>query len=130
MTFDRLMILASIFVYGAIGIGFILAPQALGGVVGIELTNTTAHNDFRAVYGGVPAGLAVFFVMALRRREWTLPALWTIVLTLGGLAASRVYSWIVDGWAGPVAYLLHGAEIGGVLLTLLAIRQATRTVEG
>lgn len=125
MSFPRLVVVASAMVFGALGVGFVLFPQTLGHVVGIELTSVTAHNDFRAVYGGVPAGLAVFLVMALRRSDWQLAALWVIALTLGGLAATRFLSWGLDGWPSPVALVLHGAEISGVVLTAVAIRQGS-----
>lgn len=125
MSFPRLVVVASAMVFGALGIGFVLLPQMLGHVVGIELTSVTAHNDFRAVYGGVPAGLAVFLVMALRRPDWELAALWVIVLTLGGLAATRLLSWGLDGWPSPVALALHGAEVSGVVLAAVAIRHGS-----
>lgn len=126
MTLPRLVVTGSAIVYGAIGVGFVFFPVPLAAAVGIELTDVTAHNDFRAVYGGVPAGLAVFLVMALRRPTWMLPALWVVALTLGGLAASRVLSWAVDGWPSGLALLLHAAEVSGLVLSSVAIRNATR----
>lgn len=126
MPFVRLVVLLTAVVYAAIGIGFVLLPQTLGAQVGIDLTDVTAYNDFRAVYGGVPAGIAVFLVMALRRPTWLLPALWITLLTLGGLAASRALSWLMDGWPAPIALVLHGAEIAGVVVCVAALRAADR----
>jgi hypothetical protein len=122
MTFTRIVLLGSTAVFGVIGVGFMLFPQVLSSLVGIALTDVTADNDFRAVYGGVPAGLAVFLVLALRRREWELPALYVVLLTLGGLAASRVLSWLIAGWPAPIAFGLHGMEVSGIVLTTIAIR--------
>lgn len=122
MTFTRIVLLSSTAVFGLIGVGFILFPHALAPLVGIALTDVTADNDFRAVYGGVPAGLAVFLGLALRRREWELPALYVVLLTLAGLAASRVLSWLIAGWPAPIAFGLHAMEISGIVLTAIAIR--------
>jgi hypothetical protein len=121
------VLIASTGVYAAIGAAFVLAPHTFAPLVGIELTSITADNDFRAVYGGVPAGLAVFFVMALRRPDWLRPALMVVALTLGGLAASRVWSWLVAGWPEPIGLALHASEILGLGATLLALR---RTPDG
>jgi len=123
LTFPRALLIASAGVYAAIGAAFVLAPHTFAAWVGIELTSVTADNDFRAVYGGVPAGLAVFFVMALRRPGWMRPALWVVALTLGGLAASRVWSWLVAGWPEPIGLALHAAEIAGLGASILALRR-------
>ncbi len=123
MTFSRLVLIGSTGVFAAIGLGFIAIPHTLAAWVGIELTDVTADNDFRAVYGGVPAGLAVFFMLALRRPAWELPALYVVLLTLAGLAASRVLSWWIAGWPAPIAFGLHALEVGGIVLATVAIRQ-------
>lgn len=122
MTFARIVLIGSTGVFAVIGIGFIVMPHALAPLVGIELTNVTADNDFRAVYGGVPAGLGVFLALALRRPEWELPALYVVLLTLGGLAASRVLSWWLAGWPAPIAFGLHAMEISGIVMAAIAIR--------
>jgi hypothetical protein len=126
MTFTRIVLLGSALVYGAIGVAFVVAPHALAPLVGIDLTSVTADNDFRAVYGGVPAGLAVFIAMGLRRPQWELPALWVVALTLGGLAATRVLSWGVAGWPEPIGLALHASEAFGLVLAIVAIRRSVR----
>ena len=113
-------------VFGAIGIGFLFWPQALAGLIGIVLTDTSSLNDFRAVYGGVPAGLAAFLVMAMRRRDWTVPALWMALLTFVGLVGGRFLSEALDGPPGLFVQVLQVAEIVGALFCVLALRLATR----
>jgi len=122
MTYARIVLMGSTAVFAAIGLGFIVVPHTLAPLVGIALTDVTADNDFRAVYGGVPAGLAVFFVLALRRADWELPALYVVLLTLAGLAASRFVSWAVAGWPAPIAFGLHAMEIAGIVMAAIAIR--------
>jgi len=124
VTFDRVVLAGSALVFGVIGVAFVVAPHALAPAVDIELTSVTADNDFRAVYGGVPAGLAVFLVMGLRRPTFTRPALWVVALTLGGLAVGRLWSWAVAGWPAPIGFVLHAAEVSGLVLSLVAIRRS------
>ena len=113
-------------VFGAIGIGFLFWPQALAGLIGIVLTDTSSLNDFRAVYGGVPAGLAAFLVMAMRRRDWTVPALWMALLTFVGLVGGRFLSEALDGPPGLFVQVLQVAEIAGALFCVLGLRLAAR----
>lgn len=126
---SRIVLLGSAVVFGLIGVGFVFAPDPLAAAVDIDLTTVTAHNDFRAVYGGVPGGLAVFLVMAARRPGWAVPGLWVVLVTLGGLALSRLLSWGIDGWPTAIAFGLHAAEIFGCALAGLALRGETRRVD-
>ena len=113
-------------VFGVIGVGFLFWPQALADWVGIVLTDPSSFNDFRAVYGGVPAGLAAFLVMAMMRSDWTVPALWMALLTFIGLAGGRFLSEALDGPPGLFVQVLQVAEIAGALFCVLGLRLAAR----
>lgn len=123
MSFARFVLVGSFLVFGLIGVGFVVVPHPLAAAVGIELTNVTADNDFRAVYGGVPFAMAIFVGLALRRPDFELPALWLIALTLGCLAGSRVVSWFVAGMPGAITFSLQAAETFGAVLATVAIRR-------
>ena len=49
---------------------FLASPASFAALVDISLMSTTADNDFRAVYGGVSLGLALFFLASLSRPAW------------------------------------------------------------
>ncbi|MDG2048947.1 MAG: DUF4345 domain-containing protein [Myxococcota bacterium] len=123
---ERWIIWLDAVVFSGIGLAFLFWPQELAGFLGIELTNTTALNDFRAVYGGVPAGLAAFLFMAVSRPSWTVPALWMALLTLTGLAVGRVLSEALDGTPGFIVQALQVAEIAGALLCALGLIRIAR----
>ena len=123
MRLPGIVLALSALPFAGVGAFFLLAPATAGGIVGLELTDVTADNDVRAVYGGLGLGLAAFLALAARREAWHRPALTAQVLTYGGLALARVLSWAVAGWPGPVAFLLHGGEIVGVCFGVFALRR-------
>lgn len=110
-------------VYAVVGIPFLVAPAEMTSLVGVSLTSITADNDVRAVYGGVATGLSIFLGLATRRAAWLAPALWVIVLTLGGLAFGRFVSLILVGMPEPLALALHAAELAGTAVAILVLQR-------
>ena len=126
MAFARIVLALSALPFLGIGLAFLVDPAATGRNVGLELTNVTAHNDLRAVYGGMQIGFAGFLVLASRHASWTVPGLVAQVATFGGLFAARVLSWAIDGWPDTLGFALHGAEALGLTLGVLALARARR----
>jgi hypothetical protein len=118
----RVLVLSAI-AYGSIAIGFLVEPTGMAARVEISFDGATADNDVRAVYGGLGAGLAIFFLASVRRPGWHAPALSLMALTLGAMALARVVSLVFAGPPQPIAYLLQAVEIGGFLLATTALRR-------
>lgn len=123
MGLARAVLVFSALAYGGIALGFLVAPAELAAVVSVSLLDATADNDVRAVYGGVALGITLFLVASLRRPAWLEPALAVVALTLGSMAFARFVSMLVIGLPGAIAYLLHGAEILGFALAVVALRR-------
>jgi len=117
----RFALLIASLAFGVAGLSFLIAPAFLTSRVGISLADATADNDIRAVYGGLELGLALFFLVSQARPAWLRPALVAAVLTLSGMAAARVVSWLVVGLPEPVGYVLHAPEVFGAVLGLVAL---------
>ena len=107
------------------GVGYLglVAPNALFGPVGIEwdrLSNTSM-NELTAMYGGMHAGLGLFFLIAAFVPAIRLGALCAASAFLIGLVVGRVTSLVRDGIPGPMPLALVVVELMGVLITLGAL---------
>ena len=111
----RLLVGINVLVYLSYGVVFMLAPSWGARQFGIELTTTTALADFRAIYGGLPMGVGLFYAAAFKWRELLLP-----VVALTGIcglevALARTYSWLVSGTPNTTMFVFMGLELGGVV---------------
>ena len=113
MNLVRVFLYLSALVYLGLGLPFLLAPAYMTSLVGVSLGSVTADNDIRAVYGGMAIGLAVFVFWAAGRREFWVPALMMIALSLAAMSLARCVSWIVVGWPDPIGFGLQAAETLG-----------------
>src|SRR5262245_53900648 len=88
----RALLIANTVVFISFGPGFVIWPDYFAEILGIHLSGATAYADFRAMYGGLPFGVGVFFLASLYRSPWVVPSLFIIGATSLCLMLSRVYS--------------------------------------
>lgn len=120
-----MLVLAAI-PFALIGAGFLVAPDPLARLAGIELTSATAIADIRAVYGGLQIACAATLVGASRRREWWAPGLAFQSLVYGALFLSRTYSYLVSGWPDALGGCLHAGETIGLMAAVALLLPALR----
>ena len=121
MSWARFVVLASALPFAAIGMAFIAAPETMGALVGLELTNVTADNDLRAVYGGLSLGCAVFLVWSGSAEHRLLAGVHAQVFTFAGLVVGRFVSLALRGLPDGLGLALHGAEIVGLTCGIAAL---------
>lgn len=121
MKLARFALFASALAFGGTGLAFLLRPEAMTAVIGIELGGTVAVADVRAVYGGLELGVATFLVWAARRPATWRPALVGLVSLFGGLVLGRLASLALDGWPESPGLLLAGFELAGLVLAGAAL---------
>ncbi|MFK7870878.1 MAG: DUF4345 domain-containing protein [Roseobacter sp.] len=93
-------------------------PYLLGfPVEGVQQTHV-----FRAIMGLYFANI-VFWIAGARITSMTRPALWSLLVFMGGLAVGRILSVIVDGVPNVVLLFYLGAEIA---FAALAARHLTK----
>ena len=126
MSIGRFSIILSAIVFGGFGVAFLLFPLFMASIVGIELPTPIAVIDFRATYGGLEIGLAVFFVICAFRESWIRPGLVAQAASLGGFAFGRIIGLILDGTPQPIIYYLLVAECAGCVLGLFALVKERR----
>ncbi|HMR06493.1 MAG TPA: DUF4345 domain-containing protein [Polyangiaceae bacterium] len=99
----------------AVGIAFLVTPVSMAAHVGITLDAVSSKSDLRAVYGGLDAGLGLFFLACAGRRSWVAPGLFAAMLCFVGLVAGRITSLTLDGAPGALVFLLFGSELLGAV---------------
>ena len=115
-----LSILAAFFLI--FGLWMLIAPQGLS-LAKIELNHPTALMEVRAFFGGLEIALAVFFLTALKKKNYIEPALFLAALLLGGVIFGRLVGALVDGVEGAYLYLALAMEIPLFVLVLLSLKK-------
>lgn len=128
MSWARFVVLASVPPFAGIGAGFLVAPAFMASLVGLELTNVTADNDVRAVYGGLSLGCAAFLLWCGLRPGQLAAGVHAQVFTFAGLVAGRTLSVALRGAPDALGVALHAAEIAGLACGLVALAQVRRAM--
>jgi hypothetical protein len=99
-----------------------LAPRQTGEYVGLTHTTPGGQSEYLAVYGGLQAGLALFYGLALFSAEHQRSALWMSAFLYGGIAAFRTLAALRLGFE-PLgnARFFYCAEIALFLAALFLL---------
>jgi hypothetical protein len=98
-----------------------LAPGAsLPWLFGIDASSVNTRHIFRAMAGLYLAMVGFFLAGALFARM-RIPALWGLIVFMGGLGMGRLVSLIVDGWPNLLlfAYLIVEFALAAIAVWLL-----------
>nr|WP_290544873.1 DUF4345 domain-containing protein [Aestuariivirga sp.] len=84
-----------------IALSYGLSPgRSLGWLFGIDASAVNIRHVFRAVMG-LYLALACFWAAGAFMPGLRIPALWSLVVFMVGLALGRILSILVDGWPHP-----------------------------
>lgn len=110
-----------------IAVQAILDPQAIFDNVQVQLSNLTARNSVRALYGGVNLAFGLFWLWAAFREQRM--GLLLALLYTGGFAIGRVLSLLLDGMPGAFAmqWLITESVFALLAAGLLYWNRATNT---
>ena len=106
-----------VFLLGAIGLlpialSYGVSPEkTLPFLLGFSVEGVNHTHVFRAVMGLYLAN-ATFWLVASQHPNLTVPALWVMLLFMGGLTARRLLSIVIDGVHNGVLLFYLAAEIG------------------
>lgn len=124
-NFARLVLTFVGLVWTAVGLAAFADPVGFVDLVDFHLESATARLEVRAVYGGLSLGLAFLHFTAVIGRRWLQPALVMSMATMGGLAAGRLVSLVVDDFSA-VGTGFMAAEFVGVGLMAFAMWRLIR----
>ena len=128
MRFPRLTLAVAGVIYVAIGLAFLVNPQAMAEFVLLRPAGPSLV-AIRAVDGGLELGLGVFFLVAGMRERWTRAGLGGVILGCGGLALGRGIGMLLEGRLTSVHAGFMGLELLGVAVGTAAFGRARAAFE-
>ncbi|MFN7950123.1 MAG: DUF4345 family protein [bacterium] len=118
----RVLVLGAL-VFGAIGGGCLVFPDALMRVVDIALTTATARVEIYAFYGGLQLGVAFFLGLCATRTDWLPLGLTALAALLGGLGLARLLGALFVADVRAIHLAFATLEIAGTATSLWALRR-------
>ncbi len=97
--------------YALFSVWCTLRPEQTSNFLGLQPTGAKGLSEYVAVYGGLEAGLAVFFGLAATRLAWQEPALWFSACLYVGLVLFRSLVAVRSGFAIGTAWGAWGLEL-------------------
>lgn len=100
--------------------------DSLSFLFGIDASSVNVSHIFRAVMG-LYLALAMFWVMGAMSAKYRLPALYSLVIFMWGLAMGRLLSLLVDGMPHWLLVVYLFLEFGFGLVGLKMIKKEEQT---
>jgi len=120
---------SSALVFAAIGVFFLVTPDAAAASIGIELTNPTARTDITATYGGLMVGIGLFFGWTAQHPERYRAGLWFTLVAYAGLGLGRTWAIVGGERPGVMMWSFLGIELTVAVLAGLCLNRMTATQE-
>lgn len=113
--------------YAAFSLWCIIAPQQTSDFLGLSLSGAAGKSEYLAVYGGLQAGLAVFYSIAAFTQEHRRAALLLSLALYGGIVALRTIAGIQLGFTElGNARFAYGLEIALLLAAIILLVRRAR----
>lgn len=111
--------------YGLFALWCTLRPEQTSSFLGLEPKGTKGMSEYVAVYGGLEAGLAVFYGLSATRAQWQEPALWMSACIYLGLVLFRSIVAFRSGFALGTAWGALGLELVMGVVAVVLLSRAT-----
>jgi hypothetical protein len=108
----------SALVFISYGVVSLLFPAIPSGLAGLEMSNGDAIAEIGAMYGGLQSGIGMFCLLALLKREFYKSGLVLLTLSIGSLAAARLFSLLMTTEA--ISAYSYGALVYEFSTTVIA----------
>jgi len=128
MTREKAFLLIAALGLTPIALSYGLSPStSMWRLFEINASSVNSMHIFRAVMG-LYLAMVLFWICGARYETLRLPALWSLVVFMLGLAAGRVLSLLVDGMPNPLlsVYLVLELGLGAAGLFLIKGRSQLR----
>lgn len=110
-TLVGLFLWANAFLYLVLGLWCGFAPSSTSESVGFSLSGVKGYAEFIAVYGGLEAGVGLFFLLAALRPHLQEAALLFSVCMYGGIVIFRTGAMLKSGWNIGNGWIFYSLEI-------------------
>lgn len=124
MSMPRMSLAVCGIAFLALGIVFLYDPTLVTKALKLPAPAAELRVELTAMYGGLEAGLGIFFLAAAAHTRWIRGALVAQIAVFGGLAGGRVVGIMLHGRPTTLFMVLLAVELGGLLLGLMAFHRA------
>ncbi|NOI90060.1 DUF4345 domain-containing protein [Vibrio splendidus] len=123
MKLQSVFLLVAVFGLAPIALSYGYAPViSMDYLFGIDASSINVTHIFRAVMG-LYLALALFWVSGALIKQYRLPALYSLVVFMLGLAAGRVISLVLDGMPHWLLFVYLILELGFGLVGIKMIHK-------
>ncbi|MCP4306860.1 MAG: DUF4345 domain-containing protein [bacterium] len=110
-----------------IALSYGLMPKmSLPWLFGINADAVNTRQIFRAIMG-LYLALVAFWLIGALSPSLQVPALWSLVVFMIGLALGRLVSLLLDGWPHPLLFIYMILELAFALIGWLLLHRANLT---
>jgi Domain of unknown function (DUF4345) len=124
MTFPRVWLVVAGLVCLTLGVGTMVSPDDVAGLMKIGLDKIRSTIEFQATFGGLSVGLGLFFLTASARTRWIRAGLGAVIFLLGSMAIARLAGLILGGRRDGVHLGYIALDVAGALITMIPFRRA------
>jgi len=121
LSIVRFFLIGTGLLYLALGLSFLFATATMMSKLPFTVTTPAGITEVRAVYGGLELALGILFIYAGAFNRSLEFAVFTMLLTFIGLAASRGAGILIDGSQDPFTLRLWWIESFGVVYSALSL---------
>jgi len=121
MSVEHTLVAAVAVFFVGMGAVALVRPAFVVGLCGTERLTRDGRSEVRAVYGGFGVAVGALLFLTFEEPAVRDGALLAVALSLGGMAAGRVVSALVDGLPGRHPWLFFVVELA-LTAALLAAR--------
>ena len=111
-------------IFALVGLLCLFEPNLAFAPLGLHFDTVSGLSQERGTAGGVTLAVGLFLMASAHFRKLSLPALWMVVMVLGGLEAGRLFSLVVDGVPGKPVWINAAVEVLGLAQGLFWLRRA------
>ncbi|MEH6581574.1 MAG: DUF4345 family protein [Halioglobus sp.] len=121
----KIILWISAIIFISYGLTCLYSPDIPAAYAGLSMTNGDAFVEIGAMYGGLQTGFGLFCLLAALKPDYHKSGLILLVLCVGGLALTRLFTTLIV--SEPVAVYTWGAmayEFATATLAAVALKRA------
>lgn len=111
MNLKNLVLITASAGIALIGLGYIVSPDFMLGLYGIEITSVNGLNMIRGAYGGLFIAFSILFLLGVIFPGFSAPSLLALFTFMSGFTLGRFLGLYLDGEPSPLILGLIFLEV-------------------
>lgn len=124
----RIFLLAMGLMFVAFGLWSLLYPMQMTANLGVEIGGPNGTFEIRGIFGGVSLGAAALCLTGAARDDMVSPALWFIIIYMGGYSFARIASVALGDLPELATWRFVAFEVAAFIIAMIALRHRAKHV--